>query len=252
MPEQQSQKIELHLQGYSPEARADLENWIHLWSYRQRTREDTYADADTLLAICRNTAKVWGVLEVFKESQTWPGFERAKSSWIKAMETWIRKRVAPVLGQDRQSKVTVQQWNEGVFLARLEAGEGRDNPKCFQEYAPEIFLAAARGDCDFFRRFELARRRKPNTNQVQWHVLNCWLTAALWTATNQASANFIWRKFFYAHKKAGTKGSIRQAWTALTLTHSSTPVIKDWQFTEGNKQLPHPKPIYYRTRLPRV
>ena len=60
------------------------------------------------------------------------------------------------------------------------------------------------------------------------------------------------KKFFFAGKKAGTKGSIRQAWNGLELTHSSMPVIKDWQFTEGNKRLLQPKPILYPTRLPKV
>jgi len=268
MIETEDRPVEFRARGYSPDERASLENWVRLWKRVQKNHDervslenwvqlwiylhdntdDRYADAEFLREICANSAKGWGVLEVFERSQNWPGFQQAWDSWLSAMELWIRRHVSPVLGEKPAPKVTVRQWHEALFLAHIQAA-GREAPERFKESAPEIFLAAARGDVGFFNRFVQTRLRKLDPRDLQWHVLNGWMTAAMWTTTYRASAVFIFKQFGFRH---GTKGSVRQARIDLGLWHHPKPIIKGWQFVEKRKKLRRPKPIFYPTRLPKV
>jgi len=268
MIETESRPVEFRARGYSPAERASLEgwvrfwievhkepekwasleSWVQLWIYLHNNTDDRYANANFLHEICANSARDWGVLEVFERSQNWPGFQQAWDSWLSAMERWIRRQVAPVLGEASTPQITVRQWHERLFLARIEAGRG-DDPEWFKAFAPDIFLAAARGDVGFFARFAQTQRRKPDPRDLQWHLLNGWIAAALWTATHPACANFIFKRSQFRH---GTRGSVREAGIDLGLRHSPKPMIKGWQFADKGKKLAQPKPVFYPNRLPKV
>jgi hypothetical protein len=212
----------------------NLQNFRKLqWEVTHSTTLAGETSDQTMEAVLRDQcdwiAAKLGMTGLWKESQTWPHFQKAWKAWLPAWKKWEKRKFPETRGPAH----TRYLWQIGQFLAALRTGLG-DKPEFYRNYAWLLWCAARLGDVKFFTRFAKAKHRKKKIDprSVQHWLIVAWMPAALWSCSRMAIAKVLSKKIraWGNQGKPETKlESVRRSWRLLGLWHDENCRIADFK-----------------------
>ena len=171
--------------------------------------------------------------EVFLQSQSWEGYERACDSWHNALWGWVDQetpanvvRKVEVWHGSEQSRQAYL-LNRAFFLLVMHGPEAED-PETYQRFLEEMRLSEKIGDASFFRELAKQKQRQPTKDKgdrrLKYLLLLCWIPACLWAVTTDGIAAFLQARYPRSNGEPYHPKTISDAWRELNLYRLPRPL----------------------------
>lgn len=179
------------------------------------------------------TVALFGMQEVFMQSMSWKGYERACDSWHNALWGWVDQEtpanVARKVEAWHGSEQSRQEYllNRAFFLLVMH-GPDAEEWETYQRFLGEVRLSEKIGDDTFFRGLAKHKQRKPSKDKddrrLKYLLLLCWIPGCLWAFTTEGVAEFLQARYPRSQGQPYHPKSISDACRDLKLYRSPLPL----------------------------